>query len=71
MNDIAVILSLTSVISVMCLVIGGMIGWLARENHYPKAKNVHPDCLDEYGNILPDEILAVTFVNDPPEIEED
>ena len=25
---------------------------------------MHPECLDENGNLLPDEILAVRFEND-------
>ncbi len=55
----------------MCLLVGGLIGWIARENHYQKPGFIHPEFLDEHGNLLPDDILAVTFVNDPPETEED
>jgi|TARA_B100001964_G_scaffold44838_1_gene49899 hypothetical protein len=71
MEDTTVVLALSSVISFMCLLVGGLIGWIARENHYQKPGFIHPEFLDEHGNLLPDDILAVTFVNDPPETEED
>ena len=47
------------------LLIGGVIGFIVRELFQsPAVFYMHPEMLDEYGNVLPDEILAVRFEND-------
>jgi hypothetical protein len=63
------ILTIFCLISFLFFVFGGVIGWflnnithafLNKGNHII----MHPEMLDENGNILPDEILAIRFEND-------
>ena len=60
--------------SVMFLMIGGIIGWLAQQNNLfvtsQTMPSLHPEMYDENGNILPDEILAVRFENEYDDYEE-
>tara|TARA_R110001606_G_scaffold28835_6_gene90776 strand:- start:1258 stop:1479 length:222 start_codon:yes stop_codon:yes gene_type:complete len=70
---LAVTLTLSTVISVMFLLVGGVIGYLLKE--YVIERNstfipTHPEMFDEHGQIIPDDILAVRFEN-APEIFED
>jgi hypothetical protein len=55
--------------------IGLMVGWFGNDltcAFLNKNKfNMHPEFLDENGNIIPDEILAVRFENDYDFGEED
>jgi|TARA_Y100000589_G_C27005001_1_gene568384 hypothetical protein len=70
---IAVTLTLSALISLLFLGLGGVIGWLAKDvvnqkntAFYP----MHPEFLDEDGNIIADEIMSVRFEN-PEELGED
>ena len=57
-----VTLTLTSVVSLLALLVGGMIGWMARQHSYdttPQIVYTHPEMYDQNGNLIPDEILAV------------
>jgi hypothetical protein len=63
---LAVTLTLSTVISVIFLLVGGVIGYLLKE--YVIERNstfipTHPEMFDEHGQILPDDILAVRFEN--------
>ena len=61
-----VTLTLTTVVSLLALLVGGMIGWLARQHSYERAyvtAYTHPEMFDEHGNIIPDQIHAVRFEN--------
>ena len=61
-----VTLTLTTVVSLLALLVGGMIGWMARQQSYettPQVVYTHPEMYDENGNLVPDEILAVRFEN--------
>ena len=61
-----VTLTLTTVVSLLALLVGGMIGWLARQHSYettPQIVYTHPEMFDANGNLAPDEILAVRFEN--------
>ena len=61
-----VTLTLTTVVSLLSLLVGGMIGWMARQHSYettPQYMWTHPEMLDENGNLVPDEIVAVRFEN--------
>ena len=66
METIAVTLTLTTVVSFLALLVGGMIGWLARQQAYEAAyvAYTHPEMFDEHGNVVPDEIVAVRFENE-------
>ena len=66
MESIAVTLTLTTVVSFLALIVGGMIGWLARQHSYettPQIVYTHPEMFDENGQLVPDEIVAVRFEN--------
>ena len=57
-----VTLTLTTVVSLLALLVGGMIGWMARQHSYettPQTIYTHPEMFDANGNVLPDEILAL------------
>ena len=63
---LAVTLTLSTVISIMFLLVGGVIGYLLKE--YVIERNstfipTHPEMFDENGQIIPDDILAVRFEN--------
>lgn len=62
---LAVSLTLGTLISIMFFFVGSIIGWLAKDQLSKKeyASYLHPEMLDENGNVLPDEILAVRFEN--------
>ena len=66
MEQTIVTLTLTTVVSFLALLVGGMIGWMARQHSYETTPQVvynHPEMYDENGNLVPDEILAVRFEN--------
>ncbi len=73
METVAVTLTLTTVMSFLALLVGGMIGWLARQHSYEAAyvAYTHPEMFDEHGNVVPDEIVAVRFENDYDNTEDD
>ena len=69
-----VTLTLTTVVSLLALLVGGMIGWMARQHSYettPQVVYTHPEMYDENGNLVPDEILAVRFENNDRELDDD
>ena len=74
METTIVTLTLTTVVSFLALLVGGMIGWMARQHSYettPQIVYTHPEMFDEHGNVVPDEIVAVRFENDYDDDEED
>ena len=57
-----VTLTLTTTVSLLALLVGGMIGWMARQHSYettPQVVYTHREMFDENGNLVPDEILAL------------
>ena len=74
-ETLVVTLTLTTVVSALALLVGGMIGWMARQHSYettPQIVYTHPEMFDENGNLTPDEILAVRFEqHDSTDEEED
>lgn len=60
-------IAIFSILSVLFLIVGCVIGWLIRnylyEIHYERVY-VHPEMFDSNGNLIPDEILAVRFETD-------
>ena len=50
--------------TVMFFLIGGIIGWIANR-HFLETRPpyLHPEFMDENGNLIPDEIVAVRFEN--------
>ena len=69
-----VTLTLTTTVSLLALLVGGMIGWMARQHSYettPQIVYTHPEMFDANGNLAPDEILAVRFENNDRELDDD
>lgn len=66
---VATILTISTLISIMFFFVGGMVGWLAKEHvikttpYHPDTVNLHPEFLDENGNVIPDQVFAVRFEN--------
>ena len=61
-----VTLTLTTVVSLLALLVGGMLGWMARQHSYettPQVVYTHPEMFDENGQLVPDEILALRIEN--------
>ena len=55
-----------TLVSILALAVGGMIGWMARQHSYettPQVVYSHPEMFDSNGNVLPDEILALRIEN--------
>ena len=66
MDMTIVTLTLTTVVSFLALLVGGMIGWMARQHSYettPQVIYTHPEMFDENGQLVPDEILALRIEN--------
>ena len=73
-ETLVVTLTLTTVVSILALLVGGMIGWMARQHSYettPQIVYTHPEMFDENGQLVPDEIVAVRFENYDTDTEED
>jgi len=61
-ETLVVTLTLTTVVSILALLVGGMIGWMARQHSYettPQVVYTHPEMFDANGQLVPDEILAL------------
>ena len=67
MEDMTIVtLTLTTLVSLLALLVGGMIGWMARQHSYettPQVIYTHPEMFDANGQLVPDEIVAVRFEN--------
>ena len=65
-ETLVVTLTLMTVMSALALLVGGMIGWMARQHSYettPQVVYSHPEMFDANGNLVPDEILALRIEN--------
>ena len=63
-ETLIVTLTLTTLVSFLAFLVGGVIGWVAREHSYettPQTVYTHPEMFDENGNLTADESLAVRF----------
>jgi hypothetical protein len=74
-ETLIVSLTLMTVMSILALLVGGMIGWMARQHSYettPQVVYTHPEMFDANGQLVPDEILALRIENNhDTEIEDD
>lgn len=62
----AMTLTFSVLFSLMFLILGSIVGWIAKEyviQRDAKFIPTHPEMFDENGNIIPDEIYAVRFDN--------
>ena len=63
-----------TLVSILALLVGGMIGWMARQHSYettPQVVYSHPEMFDSNGNVLPDEIVALRIENNHDIIDTD
>ena len=74
-ETLVVTLTLTTLVSILALIVGGMIGWMARQHSYettPQVVYTHPEMFDANGQLVPDEILALRIeTHDTSEDNED
>ena len=71
---LAVTLTLSTIISILFLLVGSVIGYLLKE--YVIERNstfipTHPEMFDENGQIIPDQVYAVRFENSFDDLIED
>ena len=74
MDMTIVTLTLTTVVSLLALLVGGMIGWMARQHSYettPQVIYTHPEMFDANGQLVPDEILALRIETHDTDEEND
>jgi len=75
MSELLVVtLTLMTLVSILALAVGGVIGWMARQHSYettPQIVYSHPEMFDSNGNIIPDEILALRIENHDSSDDED
>ena len=73
-ETLVVTLPLTTVVSLLALLVGGMIGWMARQHSYettPQVVYTHPEMFDANGQLVPDEILALRIETHDTDEEND
>ena len=74
-ETLAVTLTLMTIVSILAILVGGMIGWMARQHSYettPQVVYTHPEMFDANGQLVPDEILALRIENNyDKEIDDD
>jgi hypothetical protein len=72
--ELSVILTFTTLFCVMFLFIGLIGGWIFKQYQVERIygiRNIHPEFFDSNGNIVPDEVLAVSFNPDYFDDEEE
>ena len=73
-ETLVVTLTLTTVVSALALLVGGMIGWMASQHSYettPQVVYTHPEMFDANGQLVPDEILALRIETHDTDEEND
>ena len=73
-ETLVVTLTLMTLVSILAILVGGMIGWMARQHSYettPQVVYTHPEMFDENGQLVPDEILALRIENNYDNDEDD
>ena len=73
-ETLVVTLTLTTIVSMLALLVGGMIGWMARQLSYettPQVVYTHPEMFDANGQLVPDEILALRIETHDTDEEND
>ena len=72
-ETLVVTLTLMTLVSILAILVGGMIGWMARQHSYdttPQIVYSHPEMFDSNGNLVPDEILALRIENHDRELDD-
>ena len=73
-ETLVVTLTLTTLVSILALIVGGMVGWMARQHSYettPQVIYTHPEMFDTNGQLVPDEILALRIETHDTDEEDD
>ena len=74
-ETLIVTLTLMTLVSILAILVGGVIGWMARQHSYettPQIVYTHPEMFDANGQLVPDEILALRIENNyDKEIDDD
>ena len=73
-ETLVVTLTLMTLVSILALIVGGMVGWMARQHSYettPQVVYTHSEMFDANGQLVPDEILALRIENHDTEIDDD
>ncbi len=73
-ETLAVTLTLMTLVSILAIIVGGMIGWMARQHSYettPQVVYTHPEMFDANGQLVPDEILALRIETHDTDEEND
>ena len=54
-----------SILTILFLIVGVLIGWTVREYmmNYREIPRPHPEMFDQQGNLIPDEVIAFNFEN--------
>ena len=52
-----------SFVTILFFIVGLVTGWVAREYmmNYREIPKLHPEFFDSNGNLIPDEVLAISF----------
>ena len=73
-ETLVVTLTLTTIVSILALIVGGMVGLMARQHSYettPQVVYTHPEMFDANGQLVPDEILALRIETHDTDEEND
>ena len=73
-ETLVVTLTLMTPVSILALIVGGMVGWMARQHSYettPQVIYTHPEMFDTNGQLVPDEILALRIETHDTDEEND
>ena len=73
-ETLVVTLTLMTLVSILALIVGGMVGWMARQHSYettPQVIYTHPEMFDTNGQLVPDEILALRIETHDTDEEND
>ena len=73
-ETLVVTLTLTTIVYILALIVGGMVGWMARQHSYDTTQQrvyTHPEMFDANGQLVPDEILALRIENHDRELDDD
>ncbi len=70
---LAVSLVFGSFLTVLFLIVGLTVGWVAREYmmNYREIPRPHPEMFDNQGNLIPDEVIAFRFDNTDYDYDDD
>ena len=60
---LAIGLVFASFLTILFLIVGVVLGWVVRDYlmNYQDKPNLHPEFFDKNGNVIPDEVLAISF----------